>query len=385
MLILAASFGAAVIAIGLVAFSPGPTWKIRSLIGPTGTELYHPTSWNAGGTAILTEGPGFFQVLRPDGATIWRDGRGRAPAWVDDQTILVLDPIDPMTSRIRRIDLESGQRPVIGEVLRVGRLVGDGVGHMAWRTAIGDRESIVLDPADGHEIARLPDLRAHLWVADGMLLLKDLARDFTTDHPAAGSLFVWDGDQKVRPIGSGLIELFDFLVPSPGGDAIACICASTADASASLDPGIYRVPLDGSAATMLMPWDQPIATSYPVVAWLDETSLAVIDRSGLTRVSTNGDRRALLGSDEEPTLTGDLGGPYRLQDVVVVSMNDPKDPDLVGQLVVIDDQQRIIVRQEFPAYNRPYLVVDRARDRAILVTDPFLPDEPLKLFVLEYR
>ena len=297
----------------------------------------------------------------------------------------MLDEIDRGTSRIRRVNLETGQRPVIGEVLRVGRLVGDGRGHIAWRSVIGDRESIVLDPSGGQLIARLPDLRAHLWVDDGILLLKDRAEGFGTHYPGAGSLFVWDGGQTVRPIGSGLIELFDILIPSPGRDSIACICASRTDSAASVDPAIYRVPLDGSPATMLTSWDQPSSTSYPVVAWLDDTSIAVIDRSGLTRVSKDGDRDVLLNTDDLPKLSRGFRGPYRLRDALAVSTKNHEDPDGVGELVVIDDQERIILSQEFPAYNRPYLVVDRGHDRAIIVTDPFLPDEPLKLFVIEYR
>lgn len=374
---------------GLVALASIPSWELRLVADDRGVDTYRPVAWSPDGTAVLASGSfPFFEVVRPDDDwRLWRDGRGYSPVWIDDRTLMVLDEIEFRTSVLRRIDLVSGERRIVGDPLASGRLVADGRGHVAWRNVIGDPETLVLDSADGHVVARIPDVRAVTWANDGTLVLKETAHGFTTDYPDAGYLSAWNVDGGSRPIGAGLVMLRDAMLPSPASDAIACLCASADAPADGLVPGIYRVPLDGSPATLLMRLDRaPFAD--PAMTWLDDTSLAIVDGSGLSRVSLDGDRQAIPGAASDALrLVHGVGRPWRLRDAIAVTIGEsrsPADPqEEKGRLIVIDESGGVLVDSSFGSWNDPYMVPNRTNDRAILVSDPNGRGPSLSL--VEYR
>jgi hypothetical protein len=360
----------------------GRGWTTRD-IDFGGAELYPLAVWGPDGTAVLAEGGlGSFQIVRPEGSFVSEKRVGRSPAWIDDQTVAVLESDDLKATRIDRVDLETGRRMAIGPAVPVGRLLGDGQSHLAWRTVIGDAETLVLDPKDGHVIADLSGVRANLWLSDGTLVVKGPAGRLAVDYPERGSLSVWRGGPDVQPIGAGLVELVNSIVPSPSTRMLACICAPV-DGRIAV-PGIYIVPLDGSPATFLMRWAPPNPYGIPMIAWIDDASLVIIDRTGLTRASVGGDVQPVGGLvNDELVRVGGSGRLYPVRDSFAVVIYDSRLRQPEGQLLLIDAAGGVLLDQLFASWSMPRLIVDDIHERAILVSDPILSRESLS--VVEYK
>jgi hypothetical protein len=380
-------FAAAALA-GMVAIllfatgSRGRGWTTRDIDFGT-AELYPLAAWGPDGTAVLAEGGlGSFQIVRPEASFVSEKRVGRSPAWIDDRTVAVLESDDLKTARIHRIDLGTDRRVPIGPAVPIGRLLGDGHGHLAWRTVIGDAETLVLDPEDGQVIADLSGVRANLWLSDGTLVVKGIAPRFAVDYPDRGPLSVWRGGPIVQPIGAGLVELVNSIVPSPSTRMLACICAPVGGRNAV--PGIYLVPVDGSPAIFLMPWARPNPYGTPMIAWIDDANLVVIDRTGLTRTSIGGDLQPVRGlANDEVVDVGGTGRLYPLRDVLSIVVYNSRLRQPEGQLLLIDAADAVVLDRLLASWSMPRLIVDDAHKRAILVSDPILSQDSLS--VVEYK
>lgn len=389
---LAVALGAnLLILLGALALSLIPVWSLRPVGGESlgsGTpaeDWFFPAAWSPDGSMFATEGPGRFQVAAADGTIVVRNQAGRSPVWVDERTVLVVREVDQTTGWLVRVDSRDGGREMVGVPMTAGRLVADGRGHVALWTRFGDVATSILDPADGSVLARLDGYHAQVWTNDGGLILKQRPPGLGYSYPDAGTLSIWRPGQPPRSLATDLIQLEDLPVLAPSGDAITCFCISRSVTAEGQAPAVYRVPLDGSPATLLTPWAGGNPHAYPGVAWIDEDSIAVVDRYGVFRVSEGGNPQPMPESPPtQPTPVRRSGRVYHLDGAIIVVTHDSR-LDLEAELSVIDDEGRLRFRRRLHAWNPPYLRIDPVHHRALVVTDPNNPGEPShRLFILEF-
>lgn len=364
-----------------------PRWKFQEFAPTANGEHFQPKDWSSDGAALLTAAGSRFEVLGSDGSILLADVLGSWPVWIDDRRVVAIEALQDSTFRLVRLDTADGSREVVGEPLAPGSLIADGHGRVAHQTVIGDLVTSVLDPVDGHVVARLDGYRARTWTDNGAMLVRRPDPDLGNLHPGAGALFLWRPGDAPRPLAPDLVDLGEVAPLSPSGDALACVCAATEPAV--LDPvqALYRVPLDGSKATRLAAWRGGHGSGQPDIAWLSEMSLAVIDGDGLSRVDAVHGKRMIAGlSAAELGFTSTIGRVYALGDTVVAILQDQAPSGWDPLLFVVDGQDRIRLQRVLGAMNLPVIAVDRVQNRGVVSTDPQLPGEPpVRFFVLEFR
>jgi hypothetical protein len=364
-----------------------PRWTFQAFAPTANGDHFHPKDWSSDGSALLTAAGSRFEVLRSDGSVLRPDVIGSWPVWIDDRRVVAIEAVEDSTFRLIRLDTFDGSREVLGEPLVPGSLIADGHGRVAHQSVIGDPVTSVLDPMDGHVVARLTGYRARTWTDDGALLVRRPDPQLGNIIPGAGALFIWRPGATPRPLAPDLVDLGEVAPLSPSGEAVACVCAATSPAI--LDPvrALFRVPIDGSKATRLASWRGEHGSGQPDVAWLSETSLAVIDGDGLSRVDTVQGNRTIAGlSASELGFERTIGRVYALGDTVVAILQDQSPPGWEPLLVVVDGQDRVRLQRVLGATNLPVIAVDRAQNRGVVSTDPQVPGEPpVRFFVLEFR
>lgn len=364
-----------------------PRWTLQAFAPTANGDHFHPRDWSSDGTALLTAAGSRFEVLGSDGSVLLADVIGSSPVWIDDRRVVAIEAVEDSTFRLVRLDIADGRRQLVGEPLAPGSLIADEHGRVAHQSVIGDLVTSVLDPVDGHVVARLDGYRARTWTDDGALLLRRPNPDLANIHPGAGALFLWRPGEAPRPLAPDLVDLGEVAPLSPSGDAVACVCAATSPPV--LDPvrALYRVPVDGTTASRLASWRGEHGSGRPDIAWLSETSLAVIDGDGLSRVDVALGKRTIAGlSAAELGFERTIGRVYALGDTVVAILKDQSPPGWDPLLFVVDGQDRIRLQRVLGAMNLPVIAVDRAQNRGVVSTDAQLPGEPpVRLFVLEIR
>jgi hypothetical protein len=370
------------ILLGILAISLIPAWSLRPIGGNPTLGEYNPAAWSPDGKMFATEAAPRFEVAAADGTILVRDQPGLSPVWLDNRVLLVLREVDRTTKWLVRVDTRDGLREMVGVPIEPGRLVADGRGHVAHRTVGGPTTTTILDPADGTVLARLDGYRAQVWTNDGGLILNQPNSAVSAAYPDNGALSIWRPGQLPQPLASDLVQLEGWPVLAPSGDAFACHCMSTTDGR---DPAIYRVPLDGGPPTMMTRWVKGNPHAFPSVAWIDDRTIAVIDRYGVFRVSTGGDRRPVLESPAaDLVLRGPVGRIYHFDGAVIVVTKDPRRSHQEAQLNVIDDEGRLRLRRRLDTWNVPYLRIDPIHHRAVVLTAPYDPGEnPIRLLMLE--
>jgi hypothetical protein len=349
-----------------------PRWKLHSFLPSADRQLStYPISWRPDGRALLTSMGQGFEVVGSDGSRLLSLGSS-LPVWVDDVTLMMLEPLDDSTSRLVRLGTDGG-RNVIRESVPRGRLLADGRGRLAYQNDLGPTAITIIDPADGRSLAELQGYSAEYWTDDAALIVKRPEPGLDRWLLHAGGLFYWRPGDSPRALGSNLIDAGNVAPLSPAGDAIACICivrpVPTNPPPDGPDRAIYRVPTDGAPATHLAAWPTHGGGS-PEIAWADDVSMAVVGDEGLSRVSNTGGLRPIPG-----LTTADLGFQrtygrvFELQGHLVAVLQD-----LVGGteslLVVVDDQDHIRMRRWFAGSSMPDLTIDKAHERgAVGITE----------------
>lgn len=376
-LIVVAIVGLAV-TVTIVTFAMMPTWEVRTLPVGTPGESIQSVAWSPDGTRFVTQENGRYVIMRASDAGVLLAVDGYSPVWIDDRTIASLREIGAMRTQLVKLDLGADYPSPAGAPLGIARLIADHAGHLAARSEIGEVLTKVLDPTDGHVIATLPGLRAQVWAGSGILVSKteDLRRQGQGVLP--GSLVAWSAGRRPRPIGVGLVEYHDSVTVSPGGDAIACVCGSIDDEAGTTPRlAITIVPIDGSPATALAPWDALTSFVNPVVIWLDDRTLVFVDRSGLRRVSVDGVVEALPGFDpSELSTPGSFARIAMVGDALAIVTLQAQGPTGIARLTVIGPDGSVALRQSFPSSNPPSIVADSNRRRALIVSDPPQTHEP---------
>jgi len=364
-----------------------PRWKFQPFAPTANGGHFYPKDWSADGTALLTAAGSRFEVLRSDGSVLLADVVGAWPVWIDDRRVVALEAAQDSTFRLVRLDTVSGSRTVLGGPLEAGSLIADGRGRVAHQSVVGELVISVLDLADGHVTARLNGYRARTWTSDGALIVRRPDRRLANIHPEAGALFRWQPGDLPRALATDLVDMGQVAPLSPSGDALACVCASRPSVSADPLSALYRVPMDGSKATRLAAWHSQGGSGQPDVAWLSETSLAVIDGDGLSRVDPGEGKRTISGlSAAELGFIRPLGRVYALGDVVVAILQEGAPPGSDPELVVVDGQDRILLHRFLDGANAPVIAVDGAQGRGVVSTEPQLPGAPpIGFFVLQFR
>ena len=257
-----------------------PMWRLQPFAPTANGDHFHPKDWSSDGTALLTAAGSHFEVLRSDGSVLVADAVGAWPVWIDDQRVVALASAQD-SRRLIRHDTVDGSRTVLGEPLAPGSLIADGHGRVAHQSVVGDLVTSVLDPEDGRVTARLTGYRARTWTNDGALIVRRPDRRLANLEPGAGALFRWQPGEVPRPLAPDLLDVGQVAPLAPSGDALACVCAAASSESDDPERALYRVPMDGSKATRLASWQSQSGSAQPEVAWLSETTLAVIDGDGL--------------------------------------------------------------------------------------------------------
>jgi hypothetical protein len=376
--------------LGFGALLLAPRWKLAPMTPTADAGVSHfPVDWSPDGAALLTSTRGGFDVLGFDGSVLMGVESGASPVWIDQRTILLLEPVDETTDRLVRLDTGDGRRETIGAPLTKGHLIADGRGRVAHQTVMGPRTITVLDPTDGHALAELAGHRATTWTSDGALIVKRPETSVERYSVDPGWLFLWRPGAEPRPIGAGLVDMGNVSPLSPAGDAITCICTAVPFPPDPPPDGparaIYRLPTDGSAPTTLAPWPTR-GGAEPEIAWIDDTSLAVVGGEGLSRVSASGGLRPIPGlSAVDLGFQTMYGRVFQIRGETVAVLQD-----LVGGtdalLVVVDDQDRIRLRRSFSG-SLPDLTIDAAGQRGVVLTEFTIPGEPSfwDLYTLEFR
>jgi hypothetical protein len=364
-----------------------PRWTFEAFAPTASADHFHPMDWSSDGTALLTAAGSRFEVIGSDGSVLLADVIGSSPVWIDDRHVVAIEAVQDSTFRLVRVDTVDGGRQVLGEPLPPGSLIADGHGRVAHQSVIGDPITSILDPTDGHVVARLNGYRARMWTNDGALIIRRPDRRLANLQPDAGALFRWRPGDLPQALASDLVDMGMVAPLSPSGDARACVCADRPSVDAAEVWALYRIPLDGSKATRLAAWHRQDGSSQPDVAWLDETSLAVIDGDGLSRVDAALGKRPIAGlSASELGYGTTIGRVYALGDVVVAMLQDQSPPGWEPWLFVVDAQDKIRLQQMIGASDLPVIAVDRTQRRGVVSTEPQIPGEPpVRFFVLELR
>jgi hypothetical protein len=364
-----------------------PRWTFEAFAPTANGDHFHPKDWSSDGTALLTAAGSRFEVLRSDGSVLLADVIGSWPVWIDDRRVVAIEAVQDSTFRLVRLDTVDGSRQVLGEPLAAGSLIADGHGRVAHQSVVGDPVTSILDPVDGHVTARLNGYLARTWTNDGALIIRRPDRRLANLQPGAGALFRWQPGDLPQPLASDLVDMGQVAPLSPSGDAVACVCASRPSVTADPVFALYRIPMDGSKATRLAAWHRQEGSDQPDVAWLSESSLAVIDGDGLSRVDVAGGKRTIAGlSASELGFERTVGRVYALGDMVVAILQDQAPPGWEPWLFVVDGQDRIRLQRVIEATNLPVIAVDRAQNRGVVSTEPQIRGEPpVRFFVLEFR
>jgi hypothetical protein len=164
---------------------------------------------------------------------------------------------------------------------------------------------------------------------------------------------------------------------------IACLCGPIGDPEGTPRLAITIVPLDGSPATTVTPWDTRNPAADPVAIWLDNQTLVFADRSGLHRVGADGIVKGISGFDaSELSSPGSIARIARVGDALAVLTLQGSGPTGIARLTVIERSGAVTLRRSFPSWNAPYFVPDSNRRRTLIVTDPQRPNEPPDVITL---
>ncbi len=363
-----------------------PRWNLDPVaIGSPG-EDFQPRSWSPDGRRFIFERIDQFVVVRVGDGTVERTGFGAFPVWVDNQTIDSIRDIGLSRSQVVRLALDTGRSDAITSPLGTVKLVGRGVVDLAATTNIGTIGTTIIDPIDGRRIEELPDVRAIDWIRPGTLIGKTVDFDHQGIGLQPGSLVVWTKRDGARPIGPNLLDVRDLVAATPTGDAIACVCMAMSNGAARPPAGIYRVPIDGSAATRLADVVTGSANEDPVASWFDDGSLVFLDGAGLHRIGPDGTTRAIPVDPGDLPRKGYTGRAYRLGDAIVLASQLGSSDTGLARLTVLAPSGEVGYRQTFPSWNGVGLVIDPARPQALVITDPQRPDRASgRYFVLSHH
>jgi hypothetical protein len=376
--------------IGFTSFIVAPRWRLQPFTPTVDLGVsFVPSDWSPDGGALLTATPGRFKILGWDGSVFQGPDPGWSPVWIDARHIAILEKkFGSSTVNLVRMEIAGGDRRTLGPRLAQGRLIGDGHGHLAYQSEDGPLMTTVLDPQDGRTVADLPGYRVSSWTVDGALLLTRPEPYLERYYPYGGSLFLWRPGEKPRALGPDVADAGSVAPMSPTGEELACICA----VKPFPDPtpngperAIYRVPIDGSPPVYLAPWPRHGGAS-PEIAWIDDTTLAVIGDEGFTRVSTAGGSKVVSGlTSSDLGFRTAFGRVFELRGSTIAVLQD-----LVGgvesTLVVVDHDDRVRMRTRFFG-SLPDVSVDHVHERGVVSSEQIRAGEPslLDLSVLEFR
>ena len=373
-----------VVSLAIIAFAI-PRWEFRPLPVGTAGESIQSIAWSPDGSRFLTQENGRYTILRASDGAMLLAVDGYSPVWIDGRTIESLREIGTMRTQLVKLDIGTDYPSPLGAPLGVARLIADRDGHLAARSELGDIITKVLDPTDGRVIATLPGLRAQVWAGSGTLVSKTVDPQRQAQGVLPGSLVAWSAGRGQWPIGTGLVEYNDSVTVSPSGDSIVCVCGPIAD-----EPGtkprlaITIVPIDGSPATALTPFDARSSYADPVAIWLDDRTLAYVDQSGLHRLRLDGVIEMLPGFDQSELSTpGSFARIAVVGDALAIVTLEGSGPTGIARLTIINGDGSVALRQSFPSWNPPSVYADSNRRRALIVSDPQkLHEPPNRIFVV---
>ena len=372
--------------IGFAAFIVAPRWVIHSFGSADRADYHRVQEWNSDGTALLTTGSPGLQVLGDDGSVMLSDQSKRATSvvWADAHTLLILEYASPSTYRLFRMATSDGRRHMIGEPLPYGFLMADRLGNVALRNAEGPLTTRILDAGDGRILAKLDGFRPVRWTDHGSLILGRLRAPLVEGGLASEELFEWAPGQPTRRLGEDLLDAGSGTAVPASGGAIACVCVPESALVAGGDPAIYLVPLDGSKATRMASRSIP-EDSSPEMALLDETSLAVIDESGVSLVTVAAGRTTYPSlSAADLGFTKVVGRVYPMRGGFLAMLRDGADDTGDTLLVVADAQERITLRRWLHTRSLTDIAIDPSHGRVVISGDPQHAFGPkTELFVLE--
>jgi hypothetical protein len=376
--------------IGFTAFIVAPRWRLQPFTPTVDLGVsFVPSDWSPDGGALLTATPGRFKILGWDGSVFQGPDPGWSPVWIDARHIAILErKFGDSSVHLVRMEIAGGDRRTLGPALAQGRLIGDGRGHLAYQSEDAPLMTTVLDPHDGHTVADLAGYRMSSWTRDGALLLTRPEPYLERYYPYGGSLFLWRPGEKPRALGPDIADAGSVAPMSPTGEELACICTVKPFPEPTPngpERAIYRVPIDGSRPVYLAPWPRHGGAS-PEIAWIDDTTLAVISDEGLMHVSTAGGSKAVsgLGSSDLGFRTA-FGRVFELQGSTVAVLED-----LVGgvesTLVVVDHEDRVRMRTRFVGW-LPDVSIDHVHERGVVSSEQIRDGAPsmLDLSILEFR
>ena len=343
-----------------------PRWTLDLVAFGRPGEGFQPASWSPDGTRFIFQQVNHFYVVRVGDQAVVRVSYGNWPAWVDNDTIDSLQYTGPLSSQLNRITVSTGRTTTIVQKLGGVTLVGRGVVDLA---ATGNFETTIIDPVDGRKIAYLPGIRAFDWLRPGVLIGETSTFDSPPGLPPV-SLIVWTLRDGARAIGPGLKQARDLFAYSPAGDAIACVCTA-ADAPPGNPPrGIYRVPIDGSAATRLAEVAAGSFNGDPVVSWFDDGSIVFLDGAGLHRIGPNGANTTI------PVDPGDLpakelhGRAFRFGNAIALASQLVNTATIgMSKLTIMGLSGEVGYRQTFET-GTVGLTLDPARTQALIYAAP---------------
>lgn len=346
-------------------------WSIQPLsLGSPGENL-SPGPWSPDGTRVaFRRDLGTVIVHVPTGA-IERVHPGYDAVWVDNDTFDVIynnGGID----EIRSVDVATGSSRIFRAEPRTIDLVGGGNVDLAATSNGARLTTTVLDPRTGRVIATLPDVRAIAWARQGLLVVKAHDVEHQSLGTLPGAMMSWSRANGLRPIGDGLLDVWDVFAIAASGDALACVCRPT-NGPATEPNGIYRVPLDGSASVRLAAVASR-SSIEPVPSWLNDSTLVFMDGEGPHIVQEGQPPAAFPGF-----AATDLPAPRHaarasaLAGRIVVVAQDGSGPTGTSRLIIRDLSGRLELNRSYQTWNLPYLNVDPRHAQAILMIDPQLP------------
>jgi hypothetical protein len=295
-----------------------------------------------------------------------RVGYGYWPVWVDDDTIDSVEETGLLSARVNRLTLSTGRGATIVPQLGNVKLIGRGVVDLAATGNIGDIETTIVDPIDGRKIAHLPGVRAIDWVRPGVLIGKtaDFERQGIGERP--GSLVVWTLRDGAKPIGPDLLDVRDLIARAPTGDAIACVCALLNTGAAKPPEGIFRVPLDGSAATRLA--DVNRVNNDPVMSWFEDGSLVFLDGTGLRRIGPDGSDSVIPVDPGDLSPKGYYARAFPFGNAIVLASQLGLPETTRARLTIMSPSGQVGFRQTFTSWVAG-LILDPARPQALVYAD----------------
>jgi hypothetical protein len=345
-----------------------PRWTLDLIPFGRPGEGFQPVSWSPDGTRFLFQQLNQFLVVRVGDGAVLRVGYGDWPVWVDDDTIDSVQDIGMLRSQVSRVSLSTGRGATIVPQLGNVKLIGRGVVDLAATGNIGDIETTIVDPIDGRKIAHIPGVRAIDWVRPGVLIGKTANFELQGIGDRPGSLVVWTLRDGARPIGPDLLDVRDLVAPAPTGDAIACVCALLNTGAAKPPEGIYRVPLDGSAATRLADVIRANTNNDPVVSRFEDGSIVFLDGAGLHRIGPDGANTAIPVDPGDLPPKGYYGRAFPFGNAIVLA-SQLGIPDTVrAKLTIMSPSGEVGYRQTFASWIVG-LILDPVRLQALVYAD----------------